>query len=43
MSKINPDLKRERDAATIDIEELACLIYNGPEELAKKRKLGKEF
>ena len=40
-AKINPDLQKERDAATIDTEELACLIYNGPEELAKRRKLGK--
>ena len=39
--KVNPDLQKERNAASIDIEELACLIYNGPEELAKRRKLGK--
>ena len=40
MTKVNPDLQKERDAATIDVEELATLIHNGPEELAKKRKLG---
>ena len=36
----NPDLQKERDGATIDTEELSCLIYNGPEELSKRRKLG---
>ena len=43
LEKVNPDLQKERDAATIDIEELACFIYNGPEELEKKRKLGSLF
>lgn len=38
--KINPDLQKERDAATIDVEELSCMIYGGEKELAKRRKLG---
>ena len=39
--KINPDLQRERNAATIDVEELACLIHGGSKELDRRRKLGK--
>ncbi|CAK8678544.1 peroxisomal acyl-coenzyme A oxidase 1-like isoform X2 [Clavelina lepadiformis] len=36
--KVNPDIQKERDAATIDMEELAVIIY-GKEQLSKKRKL----
>uniref|UniRef100_H2YNM1 Acyl-coenzyme A oxidase N-terminal domain-containing protein n=1 Tax=Ciona savignyi TaxID=51511 RepID=H2YNM1_CIOSA len=37
--EINPDLQKERDAATFDVEELSTLLYSGPKELEKKRKL----
>nr|CAB3219768.1 peroxisomal acyl-coenzyme A oxidase 1 [Phallusia mammillata] len=37
--RINPDLQRERDAATIDPEELTRIIFDGAKELDKKRKL----
>ena len=39
-AKINPDLQKERNAASINSEELACLIFGGSEALAKKRKIG---
>ncbi|XP_078483319.1 peroxisomal acyl-coenzyme A oxidase 1-like isoform X2 [Ciona intestinalis] len=37
--RINPDLQKERDAATFDVEELSVLLHNGAHELEKKRKL----
>ena len=36
----NPDLKRERDRASFDPELLACILY-GPEQLKRKRYIGK--
>lgn len=37
--KVNPDLQKERDTATFDVEEVATVLYDGPENLEKKRKI----
>jgi len=37
--KINPDLQKERDTTNFDVNEMSAIIYNGQENLDKKRKL----
>ena len=39
--KINPDLQRERDKASFDIQELACFIQGGEERYRRRVEVGK--
>ena len=38
---VNPDLQKERDSSNINVEELACVIHGGAENLAKRREVRK--
>ena len=38
---INPDLQKERNAATFNPEEFTLLWYGGEEKLQSKKALGK--
>ena len=38
--KVNPDLDKERQNATINVEELACILHDGPDNLKRKRAIG---
>ena len=38
---VNLDLQKERIASGINVEELARIIHNGPENLAKRRQIRK--
>ena len=40
MGKINPDLQKERDTATFDKEEMTVIIYDGKDNIDKKRRMG---
>lgn len=37
--KINPDLQKERDTCTFDLNELADLLNLGPDIREKRRKI----
>ena len=43
MGKINPDLQKERDTATFDKEEMTVIIYDGKDNIDKKRRMGNCF
>jgi hypothetical protein len=40
---VNPDLARERKAATFDVNELSDFLYFGKEKNARRKQLGKLF
>ena len=39
MDAVNPDLARERQKATFDVDQLTYLLYDGPEKTRRKRYL----
>jgi hypothetical protein len=42
-SKINPDIKEERDKVSFDVEEFTNWYYGGAEKVKEKRFLGNRF
>lgn len=40
---VNPDLQKERQNATLDVEDFALWWHGGTEKLKFKRELGKVF